>query len=91
MIDSKTLTTPVVLNGTAAVFVRTGTEPKTIRVFANRLFHVKIHTGIVATAAVGDSMPVAAFTEKYLTVGAHENISFLMAAGETAGLIWITE
>lgn len=91
MIDSKTLTAPVVLNATAAVFVRTGTEPKLIRVFANRLFHVNIHTGIIANAAVGNSMPVAAFTEKYLTVGANQNISFVMATGETAGLIWITE
>lgn len=91
MIDSKTLTTPVVLNATAAVFVRTGTEPKDIRVFSNRLFHVNIHTGTSANASTGSAMPVAAFTEKYLSVGANQNISFVMAVGETAGLIWITE
>lgn len=91
MIATQTLTAPVVLNATAAVFLRTGTEPKVIRVFANRLFHVNIHTGTAANAAVGNSMPVAAFTEKFLSVGSNQNISFVMATGETVGLIWITE
>lgn len=62
---------------------------RVIRVFSNRMIHVRIGMGVPADVDTG--MPISAGTAEYVALPANASLSFILAAGEPSGSVWTTE
>ena len=85
----KTATQQTAVSNTASELSAQPGFSRVIRVFANRMIHVVV--GVNATSTTATGVPVAPFQEAFFAVPSGEEVSFILAAGETSGSVWTTE
>ena len=86
---NKTATQQIAVSNTASELSAQPGFSRVIRVFANRMIHVAVGVNSVATTTTG--VPVAPFQETFFAVPSGEEVSFILATGETSGSVWTTE